>query len=494
VLEARCHDRGGKCRSFDPKESALADTATAPAGWYDDGSGRQRWWDGQRWTEHFAAEARAQQEPAAVSTEPKASIFGRRRERAEGNPISALSKADARALAQRLQDTVDRHGLTDVVELERVKDNLRKETDALRQDVTALEHAVEALRADVVDLRDSATLQELGLFDYEHPTESSATLASELETLRYRVKEMVRTGGATSATRNFTFNNSAAKGRKFVNDMSKILLRAFNAEAENCVKTMRAGNLTAAQQRLTKVAEQIARQGAMIDLRITPPYLELRLRELALASQHLQTLQAEKELERERRAELREQQKAEAELRREREKLEKEKAQYLLTLEALRASGDLDGVDRMQARLVDVQKALDDVEYRAANVRAGHVYVISNVGSFGPDMVKIGMTRRLDPMDRVRELGDASVPFRFDVHALFFADDAVGVETMLHQTFAEQRVNKVNTRREYFRVTPQEVLQALQEHSVELVEFTVDPAAEEFRLSGGVMQPESVTV
>ncbi len=275
--------------------------------------------------------------------------------------------------------------------------------------------------------------------------------------------------------------------RNDYNHMSKILLRAFNAEAENCIKTMRAGNLTAAQQRLSKVADQIARQGSMINLQITPYYLQLRLNELALASQHLQAVQAEKEQERERRAELREQQKAEAELRLEREKLEKEKAQYLSALQSLQAAGDADGVARMQARLADVQKALEDVEYRSANVRAGHVYVISNIGSLGPDMVKIGMTRRLDPMDRVRELGDASVPFRFDVHALFFADDAIGIEAMLHQTFAQQRVNRVNTRREYFRVTPQEVLQALNQHAVEVVEFTVDPVAEEFRLSGGTL-------
>jgi hypothetical protein len=86
-------------------------------------------------------------------------------------------------------------------------------------------------------------------------------------------------------------------------------------------------------------------------------------------------------------------------------------------------------------------------------------------------------------MDRVNELGDASVPFRFDVHALFYSDDAVATEAMLHRTFAEQRVNKINLRREFFRVAPHEVLEVLKEHHVELVEFTELPAAEEFRLS-----------
>jgi hypothetical protein len=92
----------------------------------------------------------------------------------------------------------------------------------------------------------------------------------------------------------------------------------------------------------------------------------------------------------------------------------------------------------VREQLGDVERAIEDVDYRAANVRAGYVYVISNIGSFGEDMVKIGMTRRLDPLDRVRELGDVSVPFRYDVHALFFADDAVGIEAKLHERLAER--------------------------------------------------------
>ena len=152
-------------------------------------------------------------------------------------------------------------------------------------------------------------------------------------------------------------------------------------------------------------------------------------------------------------------------------------------IEALRARGDLEELARIERRLGDVDRAITEVDYRAANMRAGYVYVISNIGAMGERMVKIGMTRRLEPMDRVRELGDASVPFPFDVHALFFADDAVAVESMLHRTFDERRVNRVNTRREFFYCTPHEVLEALREHGVSVVEYTVEPEAEQFRLS-----------
>lgn len=113
----------------------------------------------------------------------------------------------------------------------------------------------------------------------------------------------------------------------------------------------------------------------------------------------------------------------------------------------------------------------------------GYVYVISNVGSFGPNIVKIGLTRRLEPMDRVRELGDASVPFVFDVHALFFSDDAVSVEAELHRRFAHTRVNRVNLRREYFYATPAEVKSALIEIAGNLLEFNEHAEAEQYRAS-----------
>lgn len=346
-----------------------------------------------------------------------------------------------------------------------------------------LNRGIGARRTELVDLTAAVELQTVGLFDFDHPAASSTELASKLEALRYRIKNAVRDKRAVTTAPRFRFNDSEAQGRKFMTDMAKVLLRAYNAEAENAVKATRAGNLHVAQTRLSRAAEQIAKSGTMIDLRIEPSYHQMRLEEIALANEHLQVVQAEKERERERRAELREQQRAAAELQAEHDRLEKERQHYLATLAALEANGDVEGAARVQARLVDVDRAINDVDYRAANVRAGYVYVISNVGAFGERMVKIGMTRRLKPMDRVIELGDASVPFRFDVHALFFADDAVGVETMLHQTFATQRVNKVNLRREFFYVTPAEVLDALKSHAVEVVEYTVEPVAEEFRTS-----------
>lgn len=487
-----------------PKPTAI------PAGWYPDAEnpGGQRWWDGTRWTD--------QRSPSP----------GRAPLRAE-KPIERLSKADARELAQRLtakvaelEEVIDKHGLRTFADIDSYRADAEAQLSAERSRAEAAATAAQAaananlaavekrlvetqgqltwsqqqldqINRERVDVADVVALQEVGLFDYEHPAQSSATLATELESVRSQIKNLVREKRAVTTTTGFTFNNSAAQGKKFINDMTKVLLRAYNAEAENAIKATKAGNLYSAQTRLTKAAEQIANGGKMIQLRITDQYHRLRLKELELANSHLMALQRERELERERRAELREQQKVEAELRREKERLEKERAHYLSTLATLEAKGDQAGAERLREQLMDVDRAINDVDYRAANIRAGHVYVISNIGAFGENMVKIGMTRRLEPMDRVHELGDASVPFRFDVHALFFATDAVGVETFLHKRFAEQRVNKINLRREFFRVTPAEVLEALKEEAVEVVEFTTEPAAPEFRASSGLVAAHS---
>jgi seryl-tRNA synthetase len=220
-----------------------------------------------------------------------------------------------------------------------------------------------------------------------------------------------------------------------------------------------------------------------MNIRITDSYHLLRVQELQLTSDYLAKVAEEKERVREDRARMREEEVARREFEREQEKLRKEQAHYSATLSTLKEQGDIDGSARAEAKLAEIQESLDGINRRAANIRAGHVYVISNVGAFGPEMVKIGMTRRLDPMDRVRELGDASVPFRYDVHAMVFSDDAVSVETRLHHEFADRRVNLVNMRREFFRVAPSEVRKVITRLDASIVSWVDEPEALEWRQS-----------
>lgn len=328
-----------------------------------------------------------------------------------------------------------------------------------------------------VELDDERVLQEVGIYRYHHPLENAAAYKTQLSDLNQEIKEMVRARDAVLASDLFTFNNSLAQGRKMTGEFSKLMLRAYNAEADNCVRSVRAGNVMTAKNRLEASVAAIAKLGAMMEMRINPAYHALRLRELELTADYLMKVQVEKEEAREERERLREERKAEQELAAERARLDKEREHYTNALRALKEAGDEAGLEDLNARLSAIDEAIEANDFRVANIRAGYVYVISNRGALGPNIVKIGLTRRLEPMDRVRELGDASVPFPFDVHAMFFAEDAVTVENELHKAFAERRVNCVNLRREFFFATPAEVRAALLEKVGNLLEFVEEPDA-----------------
>ena len=143
----------------------------------------------------------------------------------------------------------------------------------------------------------------------------------------------------------------------------------------------------------------------------------------------------------------------------------------------------LEKKEELETHLTDIDKVLSDIDYRQANMRAGYVYIISNIGAFGKDIYKIGMTRRLDPQDRVDELGDASVPFNFDVHAMIFSDDAPALEAALHRAFEDRKLNMVNQRREFFNVTLDEIKEVVKKNFDKTVEFVDVPDAEQYRIS-----------
>jgi hypothetical protein len=260
-------------------------------------------------------------------------------------------------------------------------------------------------------------------------------------------------------------------------------LRAYNNEADTAVHSMKPYTLESSVERLQKARETITRLGGTMNITITDSYHRLRVEELEMTADYLAKVAEEKERTREERARLREEEIARREYEREQERLRKELAHYQTAITALRERGDDHGAGQAEAKLSEIQDALDGINRRAANIRAGHVYVISNVGAFGDDIVKIGMTRRLNPMDRIRELGDASVPFHYDVHAMVFSQDAVGLETHLHHQLADRRLNLVNMRREFFRARPAEVRDVLARQDASIVTWVDEPEALEWRQS-----------
>lgn len=343
---------------------------------------------------------------------------------------------------------------------------------------------LDALRKEIVATEEAAVIQEAGIYESRHPLRDSVAYAKELDRLTGQIKAMVKKdGGAILASTNWTVNNSAAQGRKMIREYSKLMLRAYNAEADNLVRGMKPYRLESAVERLEKVAATIERLGKTMDISIAPAYHILRIRELELTADYQDRLAQEKERQREERARLKEERQAQREIELERARLEKERAHCENALQAILEKGDEVGAARVREQLADAERAIQDMDYRAANTRAGYVYVISNIGAFGERLVKIGMTRRLNPQDRVDELGDASVPFRFDVHALFFSADAVGIESQLHHRLAERRVNRVNMRREFFYASPAEVREHLLALTGELVRYEEFAEAVEYRQS-----------
>jgi len=332
---------------------------------------------------------------------------------------------------------------------------------------------------DIVETDDRLVLQEVGIYTYHHPLENAAQYRDQLTDVQTAIKEAVTRGEAIDASNMFSFNNSLAKGRKMTADLSKLMLRAYNAEADICVRTIRAGNLATAVKRLDKAAVTIAKLGDMMQMHVADAYHALRIRELELTADYMMKVQEEKEAARAERERLREERKVEQELAAQREKLDKERAHYQNVLTSLGGT-DPQEKQRILGKLADLDRAIEDNDYRQANIRAGYVYVISNQGAFGPNVVKIGMTRRLDPMDRVRELGSASVPFPFDTHALYFSDDAITLENALHNAFTGQRLNHANLRREFFFATPAQVRDVLAAHIGNLLEYTETPEATQY--------------
>lgn len=480
--------------------------ANVPAGWYPnpDGSDSLLFWNGETWMgdpqtrEQIAASQQTGGgHSAPAHKEVKVGFFG-------GKKAAQAFSDEAEALKQQvaeLQSVISKYGIEDDARREAERKALSAQIQSLNEALVqsqaqlgTLNNQIALLSETLVNLRSVEGLQSFGLYDFEHAAESSVALAGELDTVRSQIKQMVSTKSATSAVTNFMFNNSASEGAKFVRDMSALLLRAYNAEAENCVKGAKAGNQDANVKRLTTAMTQIERQGSMIGLRIAPAFHALRLREIDIATKHLKALEVEKAAEADRKARLREEAKVAREIERENRKLLNNKKMIEEALQAAQERGDTDGIERYTNQLAEVNDGIEKVNALAANSRMGHVYVISNIGAFGADVVKIGMTRRMDPNDRVRELGDASVPFRFDVHAMIFSDDAVGLETALHHAFEPFRVNKVNAHREFFRVTPEMVLAELQREKVLVVSYELHPEALEYRASKGDSAPNQAII
>ncbi|RJW22755.1 DUF4041 domain-containing protein [Lachnospiraceae bacterium TM07-2AC] len=371
-----------------------------------------------------------------------------------------------------------------VAELESKKERLEKEIDKRTS-------KIDALKKDAVFFEDAITFQEFGLYTPRYDFVTSEEYKEELDRIRDAQKKLIKNDKAIIGATTWTVNGSKSKGNKMIADMKKLFLRAFNSDCEDVISKVKYNNFDMSLKKIRQSANSIEKLGKSMSLQITQKYIDWKEEELTLAFEYQQKKQEEKEAQKAARAEMREAARLQKEIEAQRKKIEKEQTHYQTAYEKLlkQLEEDPDNSDllakksELENQLNDIDRAIKDIDYREANQRAGYVYIISNIGAFGENVYKIGMTRRLDPQDRVDELGDASVPFNFDVHAMIFSDDAPALETALHKAFEDRKLNMVNTRREFFNVTLDEIKEVVKENFDKTVEFVDVPDAEQFRVS-----------
>lgn len=365
--------------------------------------------------------------------------------------------------------------------------------------ISLLDNTISNKKSEIVSLDDEILVQEFGLYEPYFDFANALDYKEELAKIRSKQKELIKNKTAVSGATEWTVNGSASKGKKMVSDTQKLLLRAFNTECDELVAKVKYTNFDASLNKIYKSAEAISKLGTIMHISINSNYLDLKIKELRLAFEYQQKKQEEKEAQKAARAEMREAARLQKEIEAQRKKIEKEQTHYQTAYDHLlhqieQNPGNADLLkkkDELENQLNDIDKAMKDIDYREANQRAGYVYVISNIGAFGPNVYKIGMTRRLDPQDRVDELGDASVPFNFDVHAMIFSDDAPALEAALHRAFEDRKLNMVNTRREFFNVTLDEIKEVVKKNFDKTVEFIDVPDAEQYRISQKMREHQS---
>lgn len=356
-----------------------------------------------------------------------------------------------------------------------------------------LDSEIARRQALIIELDDKILFQDFGLYTPVYNLTNSEAYKNRLAIIRQKQKNMIKSDSACTYPANPTLDGSVSKGRKMVKDNVRQILRSFNNECETVIDKVKFNNIESIRKRIAKSYNDLNRMNSAMQISIVPAYLSLKLEELDLCYEYAVKKQEEKEEQKRIREQLREEAKLQKEIEEARKTIEKEKTHYnnaLKKIEDQLSSADPDELENLGKKkaeildqLAEIQKSIEDIDYREANKKAGYVYIISNIGSFGENIYKIGMTRRLDPQERVDELGDASVPFNFDIHAMIFSDDAPALEAALHRAFEGRKLNMVNQRREFFNVTLDEIEEVVKKNFDKTVEFTRIAPAEQYRES-----------
>ena len=389
---------------------------------------------------------------------------------------------------------------------QKLSDEMEVKKQRLSAEMESAERSLQRINEELALASDAAFLAEIGYYEPHYDFEDVPSYEAELKRIRDRQKDMLRADGTSNnraqaaayITSELTFNGSAAQGRSAQKRIIKLMLRAFNGESDSFIARVNYRNMEAMEKRIQNAFEAINKiTDKYYACKLNTEYLSLRLQELELVYEWEEAKQREKEEQARIREQIREEERAEKEAQRAQEAADKEEKKFQEMLakaeQEVMQANEKDKA-KLTSKIEELQKRIAEIEEKkraisqAMLTKTGYVYIISNIGSFGEDVYKIGMTRRLEPMDRVKELGDASVPFPFDVHAMIRTSDAPSLENALHKHFDLRRLNLENQRKEFFRVSIDEIREELQELSESLgidseLRLTLLAEAKEFRMS-----------
>ena len=377
--------------------------------------------------------------------------------------------------------------------IERMNKAIKDKRDVLDSINTEMKNTEEGYKKLLEDSENIMYVVESGTYNFHYHYEDSERYEERLKEIKEEQKEMVKYQLAVEHFTKWHINGSYKKGEIQMKNTDKLLLRAFNNECDNIIMNVKYSTIANCESKIRKSYEQLNKFVKSHECSITEEYLNLKLEELKLRCDYIRIKQMEKEEQQRIREQMKEEERVRKELEAEEKKVEKEEQHFMNELNKLQKrmakeneenqAKLLKQIEELQSKLSEISEVKADLMNRRMNNKAGYVYIISNKGSLGENVYKIGTTRRLDPQVRVDELSNASVPFKYDVHAMIFTDDAFELENNLHKIFDDKRVNKVNKHKEFFNVTIDEIEKAVKENFNETVEFNKTILNEEYLLS-----------
>lgn len=441
-------------------------------------------------------------------------LFGKKR-------IKELLKryVDKYAEAEDLKQLLNKY--KDITDIDLEVTKRKAELDALNSKISELEKEYKeknsALNQDYVkqktiydNLQSEISLLEVdlenisyGLYKPQYDYKTSAEYKQKLEAIIEKQKQAIKEEKAIHCPSEWTVNGSKREGAQMIKHHSKLMLRAFNGECNAAIVRVSWNNIGVMEIRMEKSCEAINKLGETHKLIITKEYFDLKLKELKLEFELQEKLHQEKEEQRKIREQMREEEKAQRDIEKARTGAEEEEER---TSEALqkakteieKAQGEelerlTEKIKILEENLQKAQELKERAISRAQLTKSGHVYIISNIGSFGDTVYKVGMTRRLEPMDRINELGDASVPFDFDVHGMIYSENAPELENFIHKKLESKRVNWVNLRAEFFNTTINEIEAVVKELNLN-IQLTKIAEAREYRQSLSLIKARNEAV